>query len=187
MQDGAAIAVEAKMGTYSFRTLGRAPEDDLVMALKNPETGHCWIGLVRQPPSDFYIDTKEGILSLFNVPWGFHWFTRAITNTGSNQSIDDIIKMYDKRKEYLNMDDTSAGATNFRDVLKVYFFGRVPEASVEDPAKIADMRITHGQLEVKMVSPHGDFQAHVWIDLKTKQVTKAYEDGKQVFPEESAQ
>jgi hypothetical protein len=182
MPNGSYVEIKGKKGTYVFQTAGSQEDPRGVIAFTNSTTGHAWIG----PEMDLYLETPSGILGLSQkLGADFEWYPSAIGNANPDGTADNLLNSYDQQKKYIELIDPRAvGFTDLRDILNIRFFNRFPGAMVDARAKINDCRMVDGTLELNIESPTGAFHARIWIDIKTKQVVKAIEDGKRVYPKE---
>ena len=180
LQDGTQAKVSGRRGTYVFQTQGGFPEDWPAVAFVDPSSGHAWVGREM----DIYVQDKEGIVGVQNFSPSFYWYESSIPDLAAGKRIDSLTDQYNDQKKYLGLNDPPTVDTFLRDDLSPWFFYAHPGSSQAGFAKILETHVSHGQLEMALESPGGDRHAQVWIDLSTRKLVKAVEDGKGLLPKD---
>ncbi|MDB5318449.1 MAG: hypothetical protein JWN40_80 [Phycisphaerales bacterium] len=184
-QDGTSAPLEARQAQYLFHTPPSTnPYADFsydATVFVNPATGHVWAGR----KVDCYIETATGIVGFWPGPGGdMRWYDSAIKEMKPKERLDGLVQRFEREKGYFKLHEDTMQGTDLNPFVEVDFFAPFPMSSAPPTfAKILEMNVINGQLFLRLESPTGEYHASVYIDIKTREVVRAFNEGKQVFPE----
>jgi hypothetical protein len=174
--------VSAPALSSSIKSRNR-PYDIDVMILTNPKTGSVWADL----PMTFYIDTDSGMegaqVSLGGALFWKHSHTKRIKERESlaalaarfESSLDSYVKDFDPINSVEDSTDLGEHLKPFYFVTRADGLGQLCEL----PPKTVSVQGSTLLLEFDNT---WNSRATIYIDVNTRKVVKAVEDGKQMFP-----
>jgi hypothetical protein len=179
-----ADAVAGKRAVYEMSTEGRSWTFP-VIAFVGPSCGRPWIG----PEHDGYLDTGEKVEGFQSIGAHIQWYDRMDEEGNDGQPLPERIKTFDRgfRGEH-PANDWGKKRRNYRNYLRrgistelkphikyPWMFTNGPYDSQGAPAKITWGQMDGKSLKLDLTDPLGISKATVWIDVKSKKVTKAEE------------
>ncbi len=182
-KNGKTVVIDAKRCRFQFKKGNLHPIEISVLVFVNPATGNVWAGR----DVDFYVETDSGIIGGWLPDCILQWRKSFIGKINPGERLDDIAKRFATDKTYraeLITDDDLKPIADLRNVVEPWFFA-VQEGGSEPPtsARSKKFQIKDGLLQMDLVGLSAA-KATVWVDLDTRKVVKAVENGKQTFPKE---
>lgn len=150
------------------------------------DQGAIWLG----PTQDFYIETGIGVVGGRKLGHGMLW-TESMVNKRANEKSDvhSVITRFEKEvagNSLVVAYNGGPGApsevllkrlTNLAGV-----FRDIYAPSTDEGADIASVQAEGNTARLDLKGYSGESSGTVWIDIKSKRLLKAEENGKQVFP-----
>jgi hypothetical protein len=183
-QDGTSLPLEARQAQYRFHTPPTTnPNLDFsydATVFLNPATGHVWAG----QKVDYYFETPTGIVGFWPGPGGdMRWYGSAFKEIIPKERLDGLVERFERQKGYFKLHDDTIPGTDLNPFVQEDFFEPFPMSSAPPGfAKIVEMNVKNGQVFLRLESPTSQYHASVYIDIKTRKVVRALNEGKQVFP-----
>lgn len=149
------------------------------------EKGATWVG----PQQDFYVETESGVVG--GKKWGdaVLWCESLLgKRANENSDLDTLLARFDKEVDgnalmtaynggYPRGESYLKRLTDFRWVL-LNIYGQMPDSGGD----ISGVQVEGNTVRLDLKGCTAESSATVWIDITTKKLLKAVEDGKQVFP-----
>lgn len=159
-------------------------------------SGKMWAG----PKRDFYIETDSGIVG--GSGWGacVYWCESMVGNRADEKlDTDAVVRIFDSEARAIGLYDAmnpvggfmekKYDPTGFQKLLKaskqvtnLWPFLEEVFDSMLGGYKIRGRAITGNAVQLDFTNENRQATAFVWIDIKSKEVVRAVENGKQVFP-----
>jgi hypothetical protein len=148
------------------------------------ESGAVWAG----PEQDIYIEVGSNILGITENLGFLAWQESFLSKQKKQLALENLVSFFENNVTEREMAKAESkvpkAGTSLRKALKPEFFYEEPNTPALTYAKLGIVTIRpHGnELFLELKSPGGHFTASVCIDVVTKNVLKAVQDGKQVYP-----
>jgi hypothetical protein len=181
-RDGSTVPLKSRKATYVLRFPGSTrPLGDALAESKvfhDPTTGRAFAG----QDTEYYVETADGIAG-FRYAFGvLQWFDSAITKAASKDTVDDLVHRYQGDKLYYKLHEGSTQDTDLRPFVPWEFFTDPPGSSTSGRIFMVDMKLKGEELMLRIDSPTRIYHATFYIDTKSKEVVRALNEGKEVFP-----
>jgi hypothetical protein len=176
---GTVRLVNTKESVYTFQFTSAHTGDIPVAVLVNDATKTVWAGR----KAEFYIETDSGIVGIRDDVGVLQWDSGLITKLKPGETLDDAVHRFETEVDHPKLGDPPTQWIEIRRVLNPWFFTN-PEGSSRPwgGSSIKKFAINKGELQLDLESPTGIYKTSVWIDIKTRNIVKAIENGQQVFP-----
>jgi hypothetical protein len=176
---GTSFPVVGKKGAFEFEITSNQDFEIPVEVFINENNYNVWAG----KKSGLYVEEEAGITGI-QMYGGFLRFEKsAITKAKSNENLNDIANRYDNQVDHSDLlIPQKETFVDMRTVLDPWFFCSLPGGSQIGMAKLLKVHLRRGVLELTLKSASGPDMADIWIDLGSKKLLKAIENGHKTFP-----
>jgi len=166
--------------------------------------GEVWAG----PEQSYYLETASGVIGIRTRSRAIEWCESLVSKQKDKTALEEILRHVESTmtaQEIRSGVKAGTDRNNSRDrftgldmLQSIYFCpNAVDNLHVAfstitglHTVNVAAIRVEGGELHMELRDgkypgvniPLGRYSATVWIDIKTRKVTKAIENGKQVFP-----
>lgn len=148
--------------------------------------GQIWVG----PEQGFYIETPSGVVGGKMFCGSILWCESLFPKRPNEKTdVDSIIARFEREVHGSTLQRAANAADeDLKVCLKRYTRLLLVLPELFDPhfnnqeKTIQAVRVTGKTLQFDLKSHNGRCTATVWIDIESKKLLKAFEDGKQVFP-----
>lgn len=162
-----------------------------VTAFVSSKSRAIWIG----PEQDFHVELDSGITGGRLVNGFLLWCDSIAHNQNATNDVDSAIREFESARELGELlaaevpgpdfETKAKRSTDLRKVFNVWAFSAGKEnTAISRTTKLLTSEIHGKEKELKLTieNPASEFKGEVWIDVRTRKITKATEGGKQVFP-----
>jgi hypothetical protein len=161
-----------------------------VVAFTSPRNHAIWVG----PEQDVFIESGSQIVGARIAARGVLWAESLIHSTGPKRSeLAKAIATFEKETDGRSLSQAwlptslelhKMRLTDLKVILSMDFYVASPGSSQGAQPRLVDFDTKGAELRITLASPTGVHSATVWIDVETRRVVKAEENGQQVFPPE---
>ena len=175
---GTVRMLNTKEGACTFQTASGQTFDIPAVVLVNDATKTVWAGR----KAEYYIETDSGIVGIRLDGGVLQWDSGLITKLKPGETLEDVIHRFETEVDHLQLGNPPTQWIEIKRVINPLFFTDPPGSSRPGDATIKKFAINKGELQLDLESPTGIYKASIWIDIKTRNIVKAIENGQQVFP-----
>ena len=184
--------VNAPRAVYELEGAGRTTTIPVV-AIVAPTTGSSWVG----PEQSRYLETDAGIVGFHALGGKLVWCESLLADTGgakeTQKGIAEISADFERivaggellnAMHQVNREVREATVTFLKpSITNPWMFTAGPLSSQGGTPKIVLAKLTDKTLHLELTDQTGQFRAAVWIDLKTRKVTKVEEGPWNLIPD----
>lgn len=174
-----------------------------VFSLKIPMTafvsprGHVWVG----PEKHFYVETAKGVIGGVYRDGRVFWYDSLVARKKDLKiSIEKCIELFEREIDGntliifngacpLNAEGHPTECAGIRGIdlsppLDFDIVREVPPGPAPKPSdiRLVGVQVTENIVRMGLKAMRGQYTAAVWIDIASKKVLKAEENGRQVYP-----
>ncbi|MDF1812265.1 MAG: hypothetical protein P1V20_08625 [Verrucomicrobiales bacterium] len=181
---------DSKKAVYEYEVGTHGGAHVTVTAFVCSDTGNMWVG----PNQAFYIDASSGVVGGTLINGGLLlWCESMIKNNKSPHSKNELDKAIDRFEKQVDLgalveaEIGPAGGgimplTDLREAFAPWFFVDAPESSTVGNVMIVSVEVDAVKACLEISNLDSGRAGKVWINIKSRKVTKATEGGKQTFP-----
>lgn len=159
-----------------------------VVAIVAPESGATWVG----PEQDRYIESGGVILGIRTILGGTILWRQSLVKPSApprkGAELRELSADFERAVDGATLLSSTlsgepARTTSLRRTIEYpWFFSNGAGSSQPGKPTIRGAEVSGGSVQLKLADQTGEHRATVWIDIKTRKVTKTVEGGVQTFP-----